>query len=365
MIRGDIAERSKTGDSPRTLHHRLVMGWTAVVLLLLVPAKFFYRTGDHAAAFRVGLGLAIPGLSLLLLGREELMIYAVFGSVTGMYGRSVRRGRRLRDQLLAGGLMLLAGCAGILAAPWELRGWSLVAAGILCATIASVTADRFHLRPAGPFFPLFGFGALAALPVEGHVALDGMAVFTASVLTSLVLGQLARFAPARSGTHATPATQEWMMTWRRSGSYTLVILLAGSAGILCGFENLHWVLAGSVVPLVAGNARGRLRRGAHRVAGTLIGLAALLAIFSLQLPPPLLGLVVIGLMFPTEAYMTRNYGLALSFFTPLIMLMIVLADPGTSAHELWERGTGNLLGVAAGILGAWLGDMLAGQLRVD
>ena len=49
---------------------------------------------DHRPALRVALGLAIPGIALLAAGRPDLIIYAVFGAITGMYGRTETRGRR-------------------------------------------------------------------------------------------------------------------------------------------------------------------------------------------------------------------------------------------------------------------------------
>lgn len=310
------------------------------------------RSPDLRPALRVGVGLAIPGTTLLLVGRADLMIYAVFGSVTGMYGRSPHRGQRLRDQLLAGGMLLGAGFGGILAAPLGLRNWSLVLVSVGCAVASLVIADRFALRPHGAFFPLFAFGALATLPGHEQPDLAGLAAYALAVLVSLLLGQLGRC----SGQQAPVPIPTWTYTARHASSYGLVVLLAGAAGILFGFEHLQWVLAGAVVPLAAGNARGRVRRAAHRVAGTVAGLGVLLVLFELHLNQTALGIVVILLMFPTEAYMTRNYGLALSFFTPLIMLMLDLAAPGTSSQQLWERAGGNLLGVTAGLVGSWIVD---------
>ena len=43
---------------------------------------------DHLAALRVAISVALPSLFLLAAGRTDLIIYAVFGALTGMYGRS-------------------------------------------------------------------------------------------------------------------------------------------------------------------------------------------------------------------------------------------------------------------------------------
>ncbi|MHA7225652.1 FUSC family protein [Glutamicibacter soli] len=306
-------------------------------------------------ALRVGFGLAIPGAALMLLGHVDLMVYVVFGSVVGMYGRSPHRLQRLKDQVLAGTMMLCAGISGIVIAPWGPDGWALVAGGIFWACASSLTTDRYGLKPGGSFFPVFAFGALASLPVGQSPSTAGLAAFVLTALFCIVLGQTARFGAAARGF---PGHEPigWPDALRRSACYASVVLLAGTLAIGLQLEHLQWVMAGAVVPLAAGNARGRLRRGVHRVAGTVAGLVVLLGIYYLQLPELALGVVIIALMFPAEGYMTRNYGLALSFFTPLIMLMLELADPSVNADVLWERAAGNLLGVLAGILGALLFD---------
>ena len=67
------------------------------------------------------------------------------------------------------------------------------------------------------------------------------------------------------------------------------------------------------------------------------------------------------LIFPTEAYMLKNYGLALTFFTPLIMLMLELASGESSAGKIWERAAGNLLGVGIGLCFVFLAAGKAGR----
>lgn len=54
--------------------------------------------GDRIAAARMFIGLAIPSLTLLLTGHPELVMYAVFGCFTGMYGRGEPHQLRLFHQ---------------------------------------------------------------------------------------------------------------------------------------------------------------------------------------------------------------------------------------------------------------------------
>jgi len=302
-------------------------------------------------AVRVGLGLGIPGSVLLATGRTDLLAYAVFGSIVGMYGRAPHRWQRLKNQLLGAAMMLCAGICGIAMAPLGLHGWVLLAGGMFWSAFSSVIADRYGIKPGGAFFPLFAFGALGTLPVGELPAVDGLIAFVATALFSVLLGQADRFeamGERRRGATAIP----WPAILRRARTYLLVIFLAGAVGILLHVEHLQWILAGAAVPLAAGNARGRLRRGAHRLAGTLAGIGALLGISYLAPSEPVIGCLIILLMFPTEAYMARNYGLALSFFTPLIILMLQLANPKIGSQLVWDCAMGNLLGVVVGIAAA-------------
>lgn len=72
---------------------------------------------DRPAAVRMALSVAAPVLGLLLAGRPELIVYAVFGSFTAMYGKVETHQLRLTHQtqaafLLVAGATIGAGAAG-------------------------------------------------------------------------------------------------------------------------------------------------------------------------------------------------------------------------------------------------------------
>ena len=60
-------------------------------------------------------------------------------------------------------------------------------------------------------------------------------------------------------------------------------------------------------------------------------------------------ILVMVLQFPTELFMVRHYGLALTFFTPVILLMTQLASPIGPMSLLADRGLETLIGAAVGI----------------
>ena len=98
----------------RVLHH-------VRALHRLEPAN-----ADHLAALRVALSVAVPSLLLLAAGRTDLIIYAVFGALTGMYGRSEPHQLRVLHQSQAA-LVLLGGVSvGVFLSVNHIHSWALV-----------------------------------------------------------------------------------------------------------------------------------------------------------------------------------------------------------------------------------------------
>ncbi|MHC6178044.1 FUSC family protein [Glutamicibacter endophyticus] len=65
---------------------------------------------------------------------------------------------------------------------------------------------------------------------------------------------------------------------------------------------------------------------------------------------PVQTLLIIALMYPTELFMVRNYGLAMGYSTPIIQMMLKLPAPTGDFQLLGDRAIGNLVGVLVGIL---------------
>lgn len=326
-------------------------------------------TNDHLAALRVALGVAAPSLVLLALGRTDLIIYAVFGALTGMYGRSEPHQLRLRHQGQAA-LVLLCGVAvGITLSINHLHSWWLVAVEATLAGVGSVYSDRVRLKPNGPFFGILALGACASVPVAvpWHVAMliaGGSAVFSMAVGFS---GWIRRRSWEPGATRAvpspTPAGRRELLV--HAARYVLAVGAAGTVGVLSGSGHPHWAMAAAAVPLAGADLPSRVRRGIHRIVGTFLGLAVTAVVL---LPAPwtlaglypafqeparhaqVLALLVILFQFATELFMTRHYGLAMVWFTPVILLMTQLASPAEPGVLILERAVETLVGALLGIL---------------
>ncbi|KAA5830691.1 FUSC family protein [Saccharopolyspora hirsuta] len=322
-------------------------------LVRLGPAE-----NDHRHACRVAAGLFVPGLALLVAGRPDLIIYAVFGSFAGMYGRAESDRLRIVHQAQAGAVLVSGVGAGVLLASAHAAPWVLVATEVGCASAWSLLSDRLGLRPAGPFFGIFALGATATVPAGRVAPWAAVSICAATVLFCLLVSCASALrSRERSGRREVERGPGALV---HAARYAVAVSAAGAGGLLLGVEHANWAMASAAVPLAAIGIRHRtapgihgvVHRGIHRVLGTFAGLAVTAALLLPQLPDTALAVIVVALLFPTELFMARHYGLALGFFTPLIMLMTALAAPAEPLALLRDRAIDTLIGVAAGIAAA-------------
>jgi uncharacterized membrane protein YccC len=319
---------------------------------------------DHLAAFRVAISVAVPSLILLAAGRPDLIIYAVFGALTGMYGRSEPHQLRLRHQSQAAMVLLGGVGVGVFLSLSHLQSWWLVGVEAVLAGAGSVFADKVRLKPNGPFFGILALGACASIPtvVPWYAAL---LITAASAAFSLAVGfagwvRARAWQPgaARDGVSLRGAAARSAVV--HAARYTLAVGAAGTIGVLSGSGHPHWAMAAAAVPLAGADLPSSVRRGIHRIVGTFFGLAVTAIVlvpglWTLVPYPPahqvtVLAILVIVFQFTTELFMARHYGLAMVSFTPVILLMTQLAAPIDPTVLILERGVETFVGALVGIL---------------
>ncbi|MBP2413677.1 hypothetical protein JOF48_002476 [Arthrobacter stackebrandtii] len=318
---------------------------------VLRPVTLVPGAGDRRAARRVTAGFAVPALILLAAGRPELIIYAAFGSFVGMYGRDEPHQLRLVHQGQAAVLLLGGSLLGILCAEAAAGPWPLIGLEALLAAAASLVADRFGLKPTGPFFCIFAFGALAAVPSAvpwwaAAAVCTGSAAFSVLVGFSGWLGSRS-WQPGAVRAVSRPGAAAALVHALR---YFLAVAAAGATGHMLGIGHPYWAMAAAAVPLAAETLNGRIRRGIHRAAGTFAGVGVTALVLWPGPGTAALSVAVVLLMHPTELFMQHHYGLALAFFTPLILIMTLLAVPGDPLGLAADRVVETVIGAASGIL---------------
>jgi hypothetical protein len=318
---------------------------------------------DHLSALRVAISVAVPSLVLLAAGRPDLIIYAVFGALTGMYGRTEPHQLRLRHQGQAAFLLLSGIGVGVFLSVNHLHSWALVAIETLLAGVGSLFSDKVGLKPSGPFFGILALGACASVPttVPWYAALLIGAVSAAFSL-AIGFGGWVRGRSWKRGAARDIAPWRGVRrraAWIHAARYVAAVGTAGSIGVLSGSGHPHWAMAAAAVPLAGADMPSSVYRGIHRIVGTLVGLVVVaIVLFPWEWSPlkafpgheaAVLAVLVIVLQFTTELFMTRHYGLAMVSFTPVILLMTQLAAPADPGLLVAERAIETLLGAAVGI----------------
>lgn len=308
---------------------------------------------DHLPALRVGVSISVPLLALLALGRPDLSIYAVFGGFTAMYGRNDGYRSRLVHQSRAG-LLLTSGLAlGVLLSVARAPSWILVVVESLFAVAASLAADRMRLRPSGPFYAIFALGACASVPTTIPFGL-AIGICAASAAFSVLVGSSGWIRNRTwTATTATTAPGGAALDPRavrvHAARYLIAVGTAGALGVLGGAGHANWTMAAAAVPLAATDRKSRIVRGIHRVVGTFAGILLTALILLPGFDRTTLTVLLMVLLFPTELFMMRHYGLAMMFFTPAILLMSQLANPISRFVLITDRGIETLLGASIGI----------------
>ncbi|WP_244296864.1 FUSC family protein [Paenarthrobacter nitroguajacolicus] len=333
----------------------------------MAHARELHRLGpannDRLSAVRVALSVAAPGLLLILIGRPDLMMYAVFGALTGMYGRNETHQLRLKHQAQAA-LILVGGLTiGVFLSVNHIHSWWLVLVAALFAGAGSLYADAVRLKPIGPFFGILALGACASVPTDVPFA-TAVLIGAASAAFSLVVGFVGWFrhrtwvagavrdVPVLRG----PLRQAALV---HAARYSLAVSVAGAVGVLSGSGHPHWAMAAAAVPLAGADLPSRVHRGIHRIVGTFLGLAVVaVVLFPSPLSPlqyfpgqtaVVLAVLVVLCQFPTELFMARHYGWAMVFFTPVILLIAQLAAPMDPGVLVMERAVETFIGAVVGI----------------
>jgi hypothetical protein len=320
---------------------------------------------DHQAAVRCAVGVFVPLISLLLLGRLDLAIFASFGAFAGIYGRNEPHGRRFVLQLRAGSLMLAVILLGALTAragsvlaltPWATT-WLQVAATTLVAGGCSLIVAWWRLRPAGSLFHIFAFAAIASIPSQPPLW-QGMLVAVLTVTFSLLVGLSSRVAPGRRQPWAWPrrvrlTAEERRVAWLEAVGYLVAAGLAGSlatlAGERLGMGHNYRAMVAAVVPLVGHSTRHRISRGVQRIIGTALGLVLLAAILLLEPAPWQTVLVIAACQFGAEMFIARQYMLAQIFVTPLALISTLLVAPMSAGTLLRDRFLETVIGAGVGV----------------
>lgn len=333
-----------------------------------IPALFTVAPAhrDHEVAIRCGITVLVPLLTLLLINRIDLAIFASFGAFTGIYGRNLDHGARLQMQARAGALMVVVLLLATLAGRNGLSGtenpWALVGLTTAVAGACAVVAAYWNLRPSGSLFHIFAFAAVSSVPYQPPL---GEVLLTAAgtIVFALLVGISSRVLPRNRHRIQRPVGEpltgpRHRLVWSEAAWYVVAAgvsgALATALGPVLGIEHNYWAMVAAVVPLVGHSTRYRVNRGIQRILGTFIGLLVLAGILWIHLPLWAIVLIIAGLQCTAELFIARQYVLAQIFVTPLALLSTVLAMSASTREVdtsglVYDRFIETVIGAAVGM----------------
>ncbi|TQF75198.1 FUSC family protein [Rhodococcus spelaei] len=146
----------------------------------------------------------------------------------------------------------------------------------------------------------------------------------------------------------------------RGRSATVVVRLlvagpvAGAVALGLGFGRPDWAVITAAMILHQGPDRilGTYR-AAHRFVGTVLGLVLLVGLSWFDLRGVVLVVVLASAMAGIQAFLVRNYSLAMVFITPLAMLLGVLGTPVDLVAAASERFVETVVGVGVALAVLW------------
>ncbi len=303
-------------------------------------------------AIRAAVCVGVPLLVLWGLDRLDLSVFASFGAFAALYGRFEGFRDRLLMQISAAAVVLASMLIGTSLAVFGLP--LIVRVVVLAAVAALVTliSHVFRWHPPGALFAVFAGGATATLPVDASAFIDVLVVGGASVAFSLAVTVVMAFVgrtPWRSESPLVRAVAD-----RQAGAVALTVgigvLLAGIAGLLIVGSHWYWAMVGAVAALGGAHVNARIIRGLQRLIGTVLGVFIAAGLLALDLPPIVTVLVAVLCQAGAEMFVSRNYGIAMLFITPLALLMIEMAVPVEPEQLLSDRLLDTVVGVLVGTL---------------
>ncbi|GAA4544580.1 FUSC family protein [Pseudonocardia xishanensis] len=313
------------------------------------------HAGAHRPALRCGISVGLPMVALLAAGRVDLLGAAAFGAFTAIYARGLTVPARTAQQAVVGAGLTASVVVGLLAA--HLPAWQGLIMLVGVAVAATVAGQVVDWKPGGPLFFVFAAGAFAGAPAFGFAAaLQVVAVTAGTAAFAVLVGSAGAVRPTHVRAAAPLVAVPLRAAVRREIVLEVLLACAVTAplAVLLGVEHVYWALIAAVVPLSV--AAGRVARGLHRVAGTLLGLVVAVPLLAAHPPGWAIVLVAVVLQVGAELFVLRNYGLALVFITPLALVVGSTMHPAPIGDLLADRLLATVAGVAVALLvvsGGW------------
>jgi hypothetical protein len=332
--------------------------WRALFQLNPTPWRW-------AFASEIGVAMALSIGAWTIAGQQSLGLIASMGVFTGLYFSDRPRGDRARALPVIGIALSVVAALGVACS----ANLTLTTIGLILLTvIATLTTLGFNIGAPGPLIPVLIFGvsgyiAARARATGGPLAPDLIPLLLAcgiAITCGVAAAPLAvrRF---RQPMLVARETSVLVRPWSLEGEAKVIaarvivtVTLASALGVILGIERMYWVVAAAVAVIQKSHSPHiTTLRAWHRVLGTLAGLGLFAGLHQIELRGLWLAGVISLLQFAVELVVTRNYGLALMFITPIALTISSAGHAHSSLLLMETRLLDTVLGCAIALLVLW------------
>ncbi|MGY4857982.1 FUSC family protein [Cryobacterium sp. AP23] len=321
------------------------------------------RALDLEVATRATFAMVLPLIVLVLAGRIDWAVYASFGGMTALFGRSEPYRLRARSVSVAAAGLVGSIAFGLVLAAIGAPLWLLTVGLVVVLVTGVLLVNTMGLFPGTPLFFVFAYTVCSQVPTEpDQVAsrlLVGVAGAAFAWLVTMSGALLRRAAPERSAPlfkqlprqpRVNLAAYRSGRVWLSIGQMVVGSLIAGGLAILVGIGHPYWAVVSVVAVLPPPGARHSTSRAFHRIFGTALGVV-LTALVLLPGPPVWVLILVIAVgQFGAEILVGKHYGAALLFITPLALTVSHLGSPMPVSVLLVDRVVETALGGAVALV---------------
>ncbi|MCK9506384.1 MAG: FUSC family protein [Porticoccaceae bacterium] len=327
--------------------------WEHIKLLLALSDN--KRSWGFLVVASMAVGL--PVLVGAWLNHFSSSVIASMGGLVILYMQQTHIARRMMTLVVCSCGFAVSFSLGILTSfnPY-------LSAGTLALTVFLVTLTcRFYsLPPPGSFFFILVACMARTLPFDLTLAAERTGILLFGCMGACFLALIYSLAQVLSKS-ARP-TQQSAAGDHRIAAITLeaaVISLFVGGGYLMALmmplDNPYWVPISTAAILQGATFRAVWHRNVHRIGGTIIGMGLAWVIFSLSPNVWVLAGLIMLLSFLIEALVTRNYGLAVIFITPLTVIFADSTEASINTEQLiLARLIDIMLGSSIGYFGGWV-----------
>lgn len=359
-------------------------------------------------SLRLGAAAIVPSLvGITVFGQSAPAAITALGAFASVYGEGWRDRTALWRVFAAAVLMVLFAAFGssvgsvvhAKAAGGDSSLWWLLMMGPMTAiaVIGASVVDWLEMGPPGVFLPLLTVVISSTLPGVG-VAITSVVGWTAAgAITAMMISISDRLfrrrfrkrtepTPANatlltnltsaSLRHASPvkersceprllgsSTIRYILTYalRHDGREQVIslqllfsCLISGLIALGTGIDRPDWavITAAMILHLGPDHVYGTYR-GIHRLVGTIAGLCVVFWLAPIHFDGSGLAMVVALLIVGIQAFLVRNYMIAMMFITPLAILLGSLGKVDNLAHAIGTRLLETVVGVTVAIAVLW------------